>query len=131
MKAATAAAAASGASTGAMINNISIPLFGAPLTVLGMAALGVFLSVTYAPPEVERKKLFMMSIAYTFLAALGVVLIPAWLGWGWVKPGLQAPLAGAVAFAARWVVPVMIEQTPEFVRGWFNRLKPKTSGEKK
>ena len=131
-KVAAAIAATSGAATtGALINNISTPMFGAPLTVIGMAALGVFVSFAWAKPEMSRPKLFAMSIGNTFVATLAVVLIPAWLGWSWVKPELQAPLAGGIGLAARFVVPVLIEQGPEVVKSWINRFKAQTPGEKK
>jgi len=103
-------------------NSVSMPLFGVPLTVLGMAAGGAFASFAYGQPEKSRLKLFGMAIANTFLGALSVALLPVWLDWTWVTPMLQPPLAGFLAFIARWVIPLVIELAPQWVRNWISSL---------
>lgn len=100
-------------------NNLSIPLFGAPLTVIGMAMGGALASFAYGEPEKSRLKMFFLVIANTFLATLAIVVLPAWLEWTWITPILQPPVAGGLAFVARWVIPVFVEIGPQLIRGRF------------
>ena len=102
-------------------NDLSTPVLGVPLTVLGTGAGGAFASYAYGSPEKSRAKLFMTVIANTFLAAAGVAVIPKFFGWTWVTPVVQPPLAGLLAFFARWAIPMSIELAP----GW---LKERIEG---
>lgn len=105
------------------INELSVPFFGVPLTVLAMAAAGATLSFAYGEPLESRKKLFTLAIANTFLAAILVAVIPQALGWEWTNTNLEPPLAGIVAIAARWVVPNFIDLVPEVLRKVFRLEK--------
>lgn len=102
-----------------LINDWSVPLFGVPLTVIGMAAAGAYLSYAYGKPEPKRKKLYTMAIANTFLAAVCVAVLPSWLGWEWTNSRIEAPLAGLFAFGARFAVQPFIDTIPEIIRKLF------------
>lgn len=108
-------------------NELSVPLFGAPLTVIGMAFGGALASFAYGKPETSRKRLFLTVLANTYLGTIVVVILPAWLSWGWVDPVLAPPLAGAMSFALRFTVPVAIELVPQWIRRVFGSTK--SSGE--
>lgn len=110
-----------------VINDWSVPLFGVPLTVIGMAAAGAYLSFAYGEPVKSRKKLYTLAIANTFLAAVSVAVLPQWLGWEWSSHKLEAPLAGMFAFAARFAVQPLIDTVPELIRKFFklNEYKEK------
>lgn len=99
-----------------VFNNLSMPFLGVPLTVIGMAAAGAYLSFAYGKPEPNRKKLYGLAIANTFLACVSVAVLPRMLGWDWAVPKIEAPLAGFFAFGSRWFIPAFIESVPEFVR---------------
>ena len=102
-----------------VINDWSVPLFGVPLTVIGMAAAGAYLSYAYGKPESSRKKLYTMAIANTFLATVCVAVLPQWLGWEWTNSKIEAPLAGLFAFGARFAVQPFIDTIPEIIRKLF------------
>lgn len=108
------------ASVGAgMFNAISVPFIGVPLTVIGMAALGAYLSTAYGKTEPVKKKLYFLVAANIFLACVAVAVIPRWLGWEWYDSKIEAPLAGFFAFAARFWVPPLIELLPELIKKFF------------
>lgn len=98
------------------------PLFGVRLSVLITAAGGAFASFAYGAGETSRKRLFITAIANTFLGAVGVAILPAWLGWQWVTPILQPPVAGILAFFARWTIPLIVELAPQWIRNWIGSL---------
>lgn len=115
-----------GAISLATINGVSIPFLGVPLNVVTVAAFGAFVSFAWGEPVKEKKKLYMYALSSTFLAAVFVAIFPPMMGWEWVKPALQAPLAGFVAASMRFAIPPAIEAIPEIIRKIF-RLdqKPK------
>lgn len=100
-------------------NSISIPMAGVPLTVIGMATLGAYLSTAYGKPEPSKKKVYFLVLANIFLAVVSVAVIPKWLGWEWADPKIEGPLAGFFAFAARFWVPPLIENFPEMIKKFF------------
>lgn len=100
----------------------SVPLFGVPLTVIGIAVLGASLGAAYGVPLEKRRDLFVTIAAHAFLAAVTVAVFPKMLGWQWVSPTLEAPLAGLMAFAAKFAIPVI--PWGEVIRKVF-RLEPK------
>lgn len=99
-----------------VVNDISIPLLGVPLTVIGMAAAGAYLSFAYGKPERNRKKLYGLAVANTFLACVCVAVLPQAFGWEWTVPRLEAPLAGLFAFGARWFIPAFVESIPAWIQ---------------
>lgn len=103
----------------AQINQWSEPLFSLPLTVIAMAAAGAFFSFGYGDPVVPRKKLYTMAAFITFLAVCVVAVLPPMLGWGWVKPELQAPFAGLLAVTGRFTLPWLMELGPKVLGRWF------------
>ena len=106
------------AASAGVLNNVSVPLLGVPLTVIGMAAAGAYLSFAYGKPEKNRKKLYGLAVANTFLACVAVAVLPKALGWEWTVPKIEAPLAGLFAFGARWFIPAFVESIPE----WIHRI---------
>jgi hypothetical protein len=99
-----------------LVNDLSIPLFGVPLTVIGMAAAGAYLSFAYGKPEKDRKKLYLLALANTFLACVCVAVLPSALGWECANHRIEAPLSGLFAFGARWWVPAFIESIPQWIQ---------------
>lgn len=96
------------------LNMWSVPLFGVPLTVVGMSVLGAALGAAYGPPIKDRKKLFTAIASHAFLAAVLVAVIPPAFGWEWAHEGLQGPMAGAAAFIAPFTIPAV--PWKEFIR---------------
>lgn len=109
---------------GVVFNDITIPLFGVKLTVVSMAAAGALVSFAYGKKVESRKVLYTLAAANTFLGSIGAAILPAALGWEWVKPELTPALAAIIAIAARWIVPAAIDLVPEFLRKIL-RLPPK------
>lgn len=122
------AAAAVGASQVQAINDIIIPFFGVPITVITMAAGGALVSFAHGEPMRDRKKLFKLAAANTFLATILVVVVPKMLGWQWAEPEVVPPLAAVGAWCARWFVPATIKLMPDVVKkvfglGEYNKSK--------
>jgi hypothetical protein len=116
----------------ALQNDVTVPLLGVPLTVLGTAAGGAFASFAYGSHETSRVRLFVTAIVNTFLAALSVAVFPVWLNWEWLTPVLKPPVAGLLAFIARWVVPLVVEMAPQWIRnklGTIGQSNQPTSGD--
>jgi hypothetical protein len=101
---------------GIVFNDITIPLFGVKLTVISMAAAGALVSFAYGKRVESRKMLYTLAAANTFIGSVAAAILPAALGWDWVKPELTPALAAVIAIAARWVVPAAIDLVPEFLR---------------
>lgn len=89
------------------VNLWSVPLFGVPLTVIGMAVLGASLAAGYGKPAKTRRELFTSVAVHAFLGTVLVAVVPAAFGMEWVSPKLEAPLAGLVAFGAKFAVPLI------------------------
>lgn len=107
--------------SGEQVNNLTVPFFGVPLTVLAMAACGAFIGAGYTPPVESRKKLFTLTFANTMFAAWFVVLIPEWRGWS-VSPVAMPPLAGVIAAANCVVVPAIFKRLPDAASAWVDAL---------
>lgn len=89
------------------VNMWSIPLFGVPLTVVGMSVLGAALGASYGDPIHDRVKLFKTITSHAFLAAVLVAVVPAALGWEWMHEKLEGPLAGGIAFLVPFAAPLV------------------------
>ena len=107
------------AATYGWLNNISVPLFAVPLTVIAMAAAGAYLSASQGTPEKKNAKFYLRHLGYLFMSVVSVSVIPNILGWDWVSPRLEGPIAGALAFSARYWVPATLELIPEIVKKVF------------
>lgn len=115
-----ALAAAATSLTASLIDS-SIPLFGVPLTAIGMAAAGATMSFAFGQAEKSRRRLFGVAIAGTFAGACGVTVVPAFLGLEWVSPVVQPPLAFFLAFFSRWIIPLLVDVLPSVIRRLFNQ----------
>lgn len=104
------------------VNLWSVPLFGVPLTVVGMAVLGASLGAAYGKPLEKRRDLFTTVAGHSFLAAVLVAVVPGMLGVQWLTPELQAPFAGLLAFVAKFALPII--PWGDVIRKVF-RLEPK------
>jgi fatty acid desaturase len=108
----------------ATINELSVPLFGVPFTVITMATGGALISFAYGVKVKPRKKMYMLAGANAFVATVLVAVLPAAMGWAWSSPKIEPALAACFAIAARWVIPPLIEMVPEIIRKIF-KLPPK------
>lgn len=111
----------------ALINNWAVSLFNVPLSVVGMAAAGTLLSYGYgdAVKPTKKKTLYLQAAFITFGVVVAVAVVPAFMGWEWVTPERQAPLAGLMGLGGRFMVPLIQEYMPEIVRKIFRLDAPK------
>lgn len=111
------AAAALGVAAPVFFGSDALPFFGVSVTTLGMSAAGSMIAFAYGTPVESRKKLYGYAIGGTFIGIWSVQILPRWLGWEWYDDGImEAPLAGAVALASRWIVPLVLENLPALWR---------------
>lgn len=115
----TIGAGVAGASWLSLINNASLQLFNVPLVVVGMAAAGTLLSFGWSPSGTSRMKMYAMAAMITFLSTVSVAVVPAFMGWDWVTPAREAPLAGLLGISGRFVIPALIKLAPEIMRKIF------------
>ena len=102
-----------------VINNWVIPFFGVPVTVLTMAAGGALVSFAHGKPEKDRRKLYKLAAANTFIATMLIAVAPKLMGWEWVTPENAPALAAITAWLCRWGIPSTISLMPELVRKLF------------
>lgn len=107
------------AATYGWLNAVSVPLFGVPLTVIAMAVAGTYLSASQGKPEKKNARFYTRHVGYLFMSVVSVSIIPNLLGWNWATPRLEGPIAGALAFSARYWVPSVIELIPEIIKKIF------------
>lgn len=87
-----------------------IPFFDVSITTLGMAAAGSLLAFAYGTPITDRRKLYGYAIGGIFIGVWAVHLL-RWRGID-VPEEVSGPIAGAVALASRWLVPLVLENIP-------------------
>lgn len=104
------------------VNLWSVPLFGVPLTVVGMAVLGASLGAAYGKPLEKRRDLFTTVAGHAFLSSVLVAVVPGMLGLAWLTPELKAPFAGLLSFVAKFALPII--PWGDVIRKVF-RLEPK------
>lgn len=112
-------ALATAASMRGWLDGMIVSLFGVPLAVIAMAAAGTFLSASQAKPEKKNLRFYLKHVGYWFMAIVSVTLIPNLMGWDWVTPRLEGPIAGGMAYAARFWIPATLESIPEIVKKIF------------
>ena len=93
------------------VNNITVPFFGVPLTVLAMAVAGALIGSGFTEPVEKRKNLYFLTIANAMFAAWSVVLLPEWRGWE-VSEVAKPPLAGVLAAVNCVIVPAVFKGLP-------------------
>lgn len=104
------------------INQISVPLLGAPLTAVTMAAAGVACSFAWPQSkESTRGRLFFIALASTIAGASAVSVVPQWLGMAWPRE-LQPPLAFFFGMVAPRVIPATFPLIPTFFKALSNTL---------
>jgi len=107
------------AATYGWLNDVSVPLFGVPMTVIAMAAAATYLSASQAKPEKKNATFYLKHLGYLFMSVVSVSIVPQLLGWDWVVPRLEGPIAGALAFSARYWIPATLELIPEIIKKLF------------
>lgn len=85
------------------VANYVVPMWGAPLSAFGLAALGAFMSYAWNKPEASRKMLVFKSLSVTLFAVSLVVVMPDVLGWD-LRPESQPPLAFIFATFGRQII---------------------------
>lgn len=85
------------------VANYVVPMWGAPLSAFGLAALGAFMSYAWNKPEASRKMLVFKSISVTLFAVSLVVVMPDVLGWD-LRPESQPPMAFIFATFGRQII---------------------------
>ena len=101
------------------INNITVPLFGVPLTVVVIAIGGALASFAYGEPAKNRKTLYTMAAVNAFLATLLVAVLPKAMGWQWAIPKIEPAMAGLIAALLRFAVPAFISLIPDIIKKIF------------
>lgn len=115
---ASGAAASMGLGALSGVNNVTVPLIGAPLVTICMACAGALLSFSYGNVTEGRWKMYRMAFTNSMVGVALTVLLPIILEWQWTQehPQLQPPLAFLVSLGCRWMVPLAIELAPSAVR---------------
>ena len=114
-----------GAATSASIFGISDhalqPYIGTTVSAFTMAVLGALLAMGIAKPLTPRRHMWMIFVASFVLGAAATAVIPyiplikhIVLG---APPG---PVALMTSFMSRWIIPVVIEETPKRVKSFIS-----------
>lgn len=98
-----------------LTNEITTPIIGVPVTVVGSAALGALLSLNYKDPEESRSRLFGGSIVATILGSVAVAIAQHGVGWKWVAV-IPGPMAVAISFVLRLMMPTLIHRTKDIIK---------------
>lgn len=103
------------------------------LNVILGAVIGALLGVGYADPIVPRRRLAMVTIVNSLLAATLGAILPHVPGFGWLGKAAPAAIALVLAFVLRWALPAAIERLPGAARALLDRWigdrgKPNGSG---
>jgi hypothetical protein len=110
------------------INHVTTPFIGTSIVTFVSALIGA--GCAYAQKgDPNRYKMFGGIVVFAILGCVAVTLLPWYLERTVPEP-LQAPLALALAFACRFLVPVLTEYGPGWVRGWMStKVPPAPKGE--
>lgn len=119
MVTAGAAAGAVAVSQVHLFNSWLIPGFNVPVTVITMAAGGALVSFAHGEPMRDRKRLFKIAAANTFIATVAVVVVPRMFGLEWAIDEAVGPLAAAMAWVSRWAIPATINLVPDMLKKMF------------
>lgn len=122
--AASGAAASAGLGFLGGVNNVTIPLIGAPLVTICMACAGSLLSFSYGNVTEERWTMYRKAFTNSMVGVALTVLLPIILEWEWTAehPQLQPALAFLISLGCRWMVPVAIELAPNAARSVLERI---------
>lgn len=113
----------------AALNDILMPFFGVPLTVITMAAFGAFASFAYGEPVRPRRKLYLLALANTFLASSAVAVFPEMMGWEWASPKVAPALAALLAGVSRFAIPAIVDAIPRIINKVFRLDKEEKKDE--
>lgn len=91
--------------------NYVVPMWGAPLSAFGLAALGSIFSYAWTPPEKSKRVFFFKLVSVTLFSVALVVVMPDILGWN-LSPESQPPMAFIVATFGRWIIPALKKVAP-------------------
>lgn len=114
-----AAVAAKGAMVGGLatfaLNEAFRQYSGVSLIALIASAGGSVAAFAYYA-EPNRWKLFGMAAANTFFGVALLVVLPLWFGFEPVPPQAEAPVSFVLGGACRWLIPLVIEVLPSWLR---------------
>ena len=94
-------------------NDLTTPVIGVPMTVIGLAAFGAFLGQARDEPEKNRKKMYWLYAGNVFMSVVCVAILPHFFGWDWVDSRLEGPLAGLFAYASKVWIPAFLNALPD------------------
>jgi len=109
-------------------NNITVPIVGAQVTVIGAAVCGVLAAFSLTGPANSRKQFLLYVFGFSFMAVVLSVLGPRWLGWTWVTDDVKAPFAALVGFLSKVLLLPILDKIKEALSNYtfnFNFLKKK------
>ena len=117
-----AAAVATAATQQLVLNDISVPVIGAQLTVVLAGAIGALATIPYREPGEKRSYLFGTVIVATILGPVMVVLMQYGLEWAWLEKA-PGPMAVVISFLTRLWMPGIIDRGRDLIKkvnlfGW-------------
>lgn len=103
------------------VNHASMSMFGGDVYALSMSIIGSLLAMGVAQPLTPRSKMWVFFIISSIAGVTTASLLPyaPVIGDQLAKAPL-APIAFIISFISRWVIPVVIEEVPKFVKRKIN-----------
>lgn len=112
-----------------VLNEISVPVIGAQLTIILAGAIGALASTPYGDPDTKRTRLFGTILVATVMGPVISVLLQHGLEWAWIA-NVKGALALVISFLIRLWLPAIVERGLSLIK----RANPfswmKTNGDK-
>lgn len=97
------------------LNEISVPVLGANLTVILAGAIGSLASTLYEDPDTKRSRLFGSVLVATVMGPVSVVALSHGFDLKWAAT-IEGPLAVIASFAIRLWLPAIVERGRLLIR---------------
>lgn len=94
---------------------ISTPVWNVPVTVIGAAGFGAFLSLFFGDPIPTRRGLYGQVIAATAFGCAVAVLAADAMNWDWAQKNMPM-FAMMTAAIMRWFLPTTIDRGKQFIK---------------